>query len=223
MAVRIRNEVSMDRFMKTMLIVVVFLLAAILIVVAMQEPPIVNIPDEIVVKSTIEVLAAQGKYVAFGLGEMELESGFNGPILFFKNNSSLLDDYYVDYVMVSWHPRFIPGTERNPITTVKLVHHSTQPTGFQTTPAPVIFDQNFPRADSLNGAFVLAWRGGNNVGMTGSLGGTSSSGFTFNEGFNKIELTQTLVVKAGGSIRFDVKTEEAGHLRFGVFGLFTKK
>lgn len=71
-----------------------------------------------------------------------------------------------------------------------------------------------------DGAFALAWKGGNTIGMTGSTGGRGVMIFTLEDEFRQIFLDGRLIIGAGSTQRFDIRTTSPGALRLGIAGWF---
>jgi hypothetical protein len=180
------------------------------------------IDSRLVTRSMSTPIAAsksdEGKLIAAGAGLLELEIGFDGPIMFFRNDNKEKENFYIDFLAYSWFPH----EEENPLTVLSIVYDSTEPDDYVFEPSPISMNQNFPNAAKENGAFVLAWKGGNRIGMQGSSGGRGVMVLTLQPRFNMIPFDGKLIINHGGTQRFDVRTAAAGALRFAVVGWFGK-
>ena len=168
--------------------------------------------------SIAAIKSDEGKLIAVGAGLLELEAGFNGPIMFFRNDNKGKKNFYLDFIGYSWHPH----EDVNPLTVLSIVYNSTEPYDYIFEPEPISMNQNFQNAAKDNGVFVRAWTGGNRDGMKGSIGGRGIMVLTLQPQFLMIPLDGKIILNPGGTQRFDVRTAAAGALRFGFVGWFEK-
>jgi hypothetical protein len=160
-------------------------------------------------------LAGSGDLVTYSTGELEIEEGFDGPLMFFRNDNTT-GSFYIDMILYSWHSHL----KENPFSVMKLVYNSTVPTGFFKVTTPITMNQNFPNSAIDQGIFSIEWTGGNREGMTGSTGGGGEMGFTLQKLFNIIPLEGKIIIGAGQTQRFDFRTDASGTLRMAVVGWF---
>jgi hypothetical protein len=162
-------------------------------------------------------MSQKGQLIGFAAGLLDLEGGFNGPVLFFRNDNLDGMDFYVDYIVYSWHPHL----EQNPLAYVSMIYDSTKPTEFIMIPPSISLNQKYPESAKNNGAFVLSWSGDNPRGMQGSTGGRGVMIFTVQPVFKIINLDGRLIIGHEGTWRFDFNAESAGVLRLGAVGWFS--
>jgi hypothetical protein len=163
--------------------------------------------------------SASGDLITYSTGELEVEEGFDGPLMFFRNDSEPSKDFYIDMILYSWHSHL----KDNPFSVVKLIYNATEPTGFFKATTPITMNQNFPNAAIDAGIFSIEWTGGNREGMTGSTGGGGEMGFTLQKLFNIIPFEGKIIIGAGQTQRFDFRTDSSGTLRLAIVGWFSNQ
>lgn len=163
-------------------------------------------------------LSAGGNLITFSTGELSIESGFEGPVMFYRNDNADDDNLFIDMILYSWHSHLI----ENPFSVLSLIYNSTVPTEFFRPTNPINMNQLFPTSAVDKGVFSVQWTGGNSVGMIGSTGGGGEMGFIIQKLFNIIPLDGKLIIGHDQTMRFDFKTDAAGTLRIAVVGWFGK-
>lgn len=151
------------------------------------------------------------RYVA-GAGEYNLPSGFDGPVLWVRNDDNDRD-FIISTIFSGWNGG---DTNHDRVITVTSKANATIPTANNT--ASALLNTNLGSSRTAD-ATVFIWDGVGTTGMS-TTNGTVLSGGGHEKGSVEIDFKAATIIPAGASFSMSLAPEEAGVASVGFVGWF---
>ena len=151
----------------------------------------------------------KGKLYGIGTGNLSLGGSFDGPVLWFRNDSDT-ELMFVQKIIFGWNG----GTSSRNTTVFSLINYqTTEPTGANTS---IDFQIENINKSGSSAAVTFAdatghkWDGSGSAGMTGTSGGFAQIPNRLAIGNHSIPIDGEIILGKSDSMRFDVTPDEAG-------------